>query len=213
MSQRNSEKAWRVQLEFLFKSSNLPKKFYHPIQLVETEADKNCFSMLKEIHANIVPFVKKGNNLVLMSSRVGNGKTSWAVKLMQRYMAEIAAGNGTRISAYFTSAPQLFSDCSDYHFRSTPQYEVEMYKMKHADILVMDELGAGSMNKVNYQPIYDLIEYRINNGKCTIYTTNFDDDQLIEILGERLYSRIVQLADVVEFVGKSNRGKELEEIK
>lgn len=204
--------AWQAQMNYLLNNSGLPSKFRKPINLVKTKKDSEVYNYLVNVHSNVLKFVSESNNLVLMSSNVGNGKTSWAVKIMQRYMAEIAYGNGTRRAAYFISIPKLFADAGDFNYRATEEFKELLYNVKHADIVVFDELGAGSLTKANYQIIYDIVEYRLNNLKSSIYTTNYNDEQLIENLGERLYSRIVEVPDVLQFNGGSNRGKELNEI-
>ena len=47
--------------------------------------DLQAFTDLSIIKNNIVSFAKNGNNIYIYSKIPGNGKTSWAIKLIQSY--------------------------------------------------------------------------------------------------------------------------------
>ena len=47
---------------------------------------------------------------------------------------------------------------------------------------------------------------RIDMNKSNIYTSNMRPDELKELIGDRLYSRIVKLSTEIEFKGQDKRG-------
>ena len=211
-SKKQAQTVWKAEMNFLLKSSGLAKKYFSPIELKVRKHDREVFEYLEDIRGNVVEHVQAGLNILLLSSEVGNGKTSWTVKLMQRYFAEIAIGNGTKVSGKFISVPTMLADLSDYNFRSTNDFRKMIEEIKAADIVVWDELGGGSLNKVNYPLFYSLINERIDSGLSNIYTTNFNYEQLTENLGQRLSSRIVHLSACCELFSTNVRGMDLDEI-
>lgn len=206
------EKIWHTQFKLGIKNSGLSSKYIEPINLVTPRQDKEAFDYLYNEQANIVENVKSGKSWVIMSSNVGNGKTTWAIKMLQRYLAETAIGNGTRVSVKFVTVPDVLYILSNFRERDLPE-NVELVKqLKTADLVVFDELGAGDMNKQNYSAFYAIINHRISRGKSSIYTTNYTEEELEQIIGKRLYSRTVNMSDYVEFVSGDKRGLSVEEI-
>ena len=54
--------------------------------------------------------------------------------------------------------------------------------------------------------MFSIINERELNGKANIFTTNKNPDELYKFFGEKLYSRIVRSATVIEFKSSDNRG-------
>lgn len=51
-----------------------------------------------------------------------------------------------------------------------------------------------------------MIDARISSNKSNFFTSNLNEDELHEALGDRLYSRIVNSGLTFEFVGSDKRG-------
>ncbi|MBG7704902.1 ATP-binding protein [Streptomyces sp. MC1] len=83
---------------------------------------------------------------------------------------------------------------------------IEFYE--RCDVLVLDEV-AGQMDgyATNFVRTctYDLINARVNSNRPTLFTTNLSSEQIIEVLGEALYSRIGTRAEVLEMTGDDRR--------
>ena len=87
-----------------------------------------------------------------------------------------------------------------------------MNRLKNCDLLIIDELGSGRVTPVSYNHFYDLINYRVDNELSTIYTTNFSEAQIQDILGERMYSRIYDTSTIIEFGASNVRGLTPQEV-
>ena len=74
-----------------------------------------------------------------------------------------------------------------------------------ADIVIWDEVGTKGLTQFEHENILNLISIRIDNGKANIYTSNLNDAELHQVIGDRLYSRIVLLSDDVELFGADKR--------
>ena len=54
--------------------------------------------------------------------------------------------------------------------------------------------------------LLNFIDNRLIYGKSNIYTSNLMGESLKEAVGNRLYSRIYNNSEVIQFVGKDKRG-------
>ena len=208
-----ADRIWQKKLNNLFELSGLPKKYFEPQHLVKREVDAECWDWLEDVRNNIVEEVQRGLNIVITSTIVGNGKTSWAVRLLQRYLAETALDGRMVEKGMFVVSAQLLTEFGDYNYFQTMKEFLERFeKLKTCDLLVIDEIGGGSLTKASYPYLYDLVNYRVDNNLSTIYTTNYTDEEVINILGQRLYSRIYDTSVVLEFEASNVRGLEADEI-
>ena len=208
-----ADRIWQKKLNNLFELSGLPKKYFEPQHLVKREVDAECWDWLEDVRNNIVEEVQRGLNIVITSTIVGNGKTSWAVRLLQRYLAETALDGRMVEKGMFVVSAQLLTEFGDYNYFQTMKEFLERFeKLKTCDLLVIDEIGGGSLTKASYPYLYDLVNYRVDNNLSTIYTTNYTDEEIIDLLGQRLYSRIYDTSVVLEFEASNVRGLEADEI-
>ena len=208
-----ADRIWQKKLNNLFELSGLPKKYFEPQHLVKREVDAECWDWLEDVRNNIVEEVQRGLNIVITSTTVGNGKTSWAVRLLQRYLAETALDGRMVEKGMFVVSAQLLTEFGDYNYFQTMKEFLERFeKLKTCDLLVIDEIGGGSLTKASYPYLYDLVNYRVDNNLSTIYTTNYTDEEVINLLGQRLYSRIYDTSVVLEFEASNVRGLEVDEI-
>ena len=208
-----ADRIWQKKLNNLFELSGLPKKYFEPQHLVKREVDAECWDWLEDVRNNIVEEVQRGLNIVITSTIVGNGKTSWAVRLLQRYLAETALDGRMVEKGMFVVSAQLLTEFGDYNYFQTMKEFLERFeKLKTCDLLVIDEIGGGSLTKASYPYLYDLVNYRVDKNLSTIYTTNYTDEEVINLLGQRLYSRIYDTSVVLEFEASNVRGLEADEI-
>ena len=69
-----------------------------------------------------------------------------------------------------------------------------------------DELGIKNCTQFEFENLLNMINSRIDLGKSNIYTSNLSREELLERVGERLYSRIINLSYDVELNGVDKRG-------
>lgn len=187
--------------------SKLPSKLQHAdkIRLTPDEEDLEAFRKLARIRANIVDFVEQGKNLYIYSPQVGNGKTTWAAKLLVEYFKYMD----------YRSNPGMFVNvtdlCSRYKNRflsdeKDPELLNFIALLKEADLVIWDDMGA--MDK--YTPsdktlLFSILDTRINNGKSNIFTSNIIPGRLESKVELRLADRIVRLSILICFEGISFR--------
>lgn len=191
--------------EFLVKSNNQHKQqvshslisryWYIPIDLKEagfkrylrtnkvtTNAANLCIEYVREFK-DFEP--EKRANLVLMGNP-GTGKSHLAAAIARTLKSE-----GFIVG--FITTGRLLTMIKQTYQKGAEQNEHDILKdLSKFDLLVLDDLGAEITTKDEFNwaktKIFEIINSRI--GKPTIYTTNFDDETIDKIVGERVASRL-----------------------
>ena len=194
--------------DFLFNESNLPIELRNQIDLRidENGTDREEFIKLKNIENNIYNFVSEGKNLYIYSTTTGNGKTSWAIRFIQSYFDSIWHTAEFSCKGLFINVPRfLLSIKEDISVGNEYAQHIKenIYK---ADIVVFDDIGTKGVTSFEHEMLLNIINARIDAHKCNIYTSNIPPAELDKIVGNRLYSRIINLSEVIELKGADKRG-------
>lgn len=190
-------------MNFLFKESMLPEYLWKSQKLYARKQDTSEYNKLNNI--DMVDFVNKGQNLYICSKNCGNGKTTWAVKLLSRYFNKIWDTCGLECKGMFINIPTFFNDIK--LSIGTSQNNAELVeKIKEAPLVVWDDIATYSMTDFEHSLLLSIIDYRIGSNKANIYTSNKIGDEAEQSLGKRLYSRVVLSSDIVIFKSTDYRG-------
>lgn len=191
-----------LEMSYLMDNSGIPKKRQMPISLT-AGVDIKAFEYLADIKDDIEQWVKDGENLYICSECTGNGKTSWAIKLLLKYFDCIWAGNGFRIRGYFVNVPSLLSTLKDFSNEKLSQLKNILL---NADVVVWDDIASSKLSDYDIGQLLIYIDHRNLQELANIYTGNIvTNENLIECVGSRLASRIWQHSDIVQFKGKDRR--------
>lgn len=190
-----------AEMKYLMDNSGLPKTKQFPIKLVPENCDYDKFVQLSDIKNDILNFVSNGENLFICGS-VGNGKTSWAIKILLKYFDEVWAGNGFRVRGMFVHVPTLLLKLKDFNNPLSNEYKQSLLD---ADLVVWDELGT-IVSNYDYTQLLMYIDNRILNEKSNIYTSNLTTyEELSKCFGERLASRLNTAQTKVVLKGRDRR--------
>lgn len=195
-----------AEMKYLMEHSNLPVSKRQPQQLCVQKVDFIAYTRLNTIKSEIVDFVEQGKNLYITSSNPGNGKTSWAIKLMLRYYDQIWLGNGFRARAIFIHVPSFLMQCKDFN---NPSREFERLKeqLAEVDLVVWDDIASTNLTPYDYANLLTTVESRVMNGKANIITGNYPNREEIENhIGAKLASRLFgSNCEFIEFKGGDMR--------
>lgn len=169
-----------------------------------TDFDK--FVQLQQIESNIVQFVNEGKSLYLHSSNCGNGKTAWSIRLLQAYFNKIWADSDIGCRALFINVPKFFLALKDNITKPSEYIQHIKENITSADVVVWDEVGIKNCTQFEFENFLSMVNSRIDLGKSNIYTSNLTREELLEKVGERLYSRIINLSTDIELNGIDKRG-------
>ena len=192
------------QMKWQFDNSGLPKAKYQPIRLSPQVCDKRAFIELADIRKDIDLFVDKGKNLYICGANPGNGKTSWAIKMLQTYLMLASDGSIFNLRGMFVSVPDLILKLKDFNNPISNEYKDNL---RNVDLLILDDIAVSGLSQYDYVQLFALIDSRILAGKSTIFTSNnatFED--LKDAVGERIASRIWNNSEIIELRGGDRRG-------
>jgi len=195
-----------MQMKWQMENSGLPEAKQKPITLVITDdniGDRTAFYRLADIRKDIVDFVGSGKNLYICSDVNGNGKTSWAIKMLHTYFHHTAIGNYENLKGMFVSVPKLIIQLKDFNNPLPAKYKQQL---ETVDLVVWDDIAVTGISQYDYTQLFSLIDSRMLSEKSNIFTSNIvDATQLSDILGSRLTSRIYYSSEVIKFIGKDMR--------
>ena len=194
--------------EVYLNNSLIPKRYLNEISLIPAKVDEQVFKELNNIKLNIREFVDKGENLLICSNNVGNGKTTWSIKFLKEYIDEV------QNIKFKNNCPALFINVTNFLNEkklsiSDPELNGKIIdterKILSSKLVVFDDLGVKDISQFDMGNLYYWIDERTNNMKSCIFTSNLLPKQLRNILDERLYSRIVKYSTIKEIKDGDNR--------
>lgn len=193
------------KMQYLLNASLLPVSEQKVIKLVADDEDLQAFTELKEIQNNINSVVSEGKNLLLFSKITGNGKTEWVKKLLFTYLDSIWHKADFEPRALFVNVPTLFNRLRDNIDKKSEYIDIIKKYITKVDLVVWDEIGVKTLTPFEHDHLLSYIDQRVVSGKSNFYTSNLNEQELMEALGDRLYSRIVNMSKVIELKGKDKR--------
>lgn len=191
-----------VEMKYLMDNSGLPKSKQYPQELIGVD-DYDAFMKLFEIKQDIVNFVKNGNNLYICSNNTGNGKTTWATKLLLKYFDSVWLGNGFKVRGLFIHVPSLLIKLKNFDNPLSEEYKMDLME---TDLVVWDDIGSSSISNYDESQLLSFIDYREFSNKANIFTGNITtENEFKRALGDRLTSRVFSNSLVIKFYGKDMR--------
>ncbi len=194
---------WRSAfVERLMTEARIPQR-YHRCELSTFEHDMNS---QREAYRRATAFVDAfpvvDRGLVLYGPH-GVGKTHLAVGMLK----EIVRVKGAR--GYFFETRELLRLVRDTYNRSVAETEMDVLEpVLHADLLVLDDLGAERTSDWVQETLGLVVNTRYNERRPTVFTSNLidaadstDPRSFIYQLGARTRSRLMEMCDFVEIQG------------
>lgn len=181
-----------------------------PLILDNDGADRDAYVRLKNIQSQIESFTEQGGNLFIWSSITGNGKSAWSVKLLNSYINKIWYKSDIKCRCLFINVPKLLISLRENISQKSDYISHIKENVLTADIIVWDDIATKGFTVFEMENLFNFIDNRLICGKANIYTSNLIGEPLKEAVGDRLYSRIFNSSEIIQFVGKDKRGLKIE---
>ena len=194
-----------VEMKYLLKTSNIPKSKQKFNSLVPDECDIRAFKNLADLRDDIVNFTKNGEQLYIYSDVCGNGKTTWAIKLMLQYFNEVWAGNGFTKRGIFINVPTFLGMCKAVISNPDEKFEDLRSSLADVDLVIWDDIAADKLSAYDFNILLMYLDQRVLNDKANIYTGNIEPEKLQQFVGSRIASRINQNCCKVKLLGGDRR--------
>ena len=195
------------KLNFLYDSALLSatQRKHLPLYIDDDNSDLDAFKQLSAIEKNILDFVNNGRNLYIYSSKSGNGKSSWGYRLMQSYFNHIWHKCELSCRGLYIHVPRLLLSLKDDISKASAYVQHIKENFLAADLVIWDEIGVKALTAFEHEHLLNFINARLDYGKANIYTSNMQGEELQALIGDRLYSRIVNNSINIEFKGMDKR--------
>lgn len=145
---------------------------------------------IREMFENI-PITKKG---LYIHGDVGTGKTH-IVHALTKHSS----------SRFYNITSLLRRIRADFSRQAYDRENLEEDIIGTNSLVIIDDIGSEKISDWVSETFYHIINQRYNDMKPMIFTSNFEIKDLAERIGDRTTSRIVEMCDVVELVGKDHR--------
>ena len=154
-----------------------------------------------------------GERGLLFVGPCGVGKTHLSVSLLKDLIVE------KMVKGLFVDEADLLSRLQHSYNPDTIETEGRILeRLKEADLLVWDDLGTGRPTEWAKSKVSEVINHRYTHCKRTIMSSNYpmqgrlsklykpgSGETLEERLGIRLFSRVMEMCEIVEIVGADFR--------
>ena len=193
-------------LRALYKMSRIPERYCYNIPLVPEGKDLGAFEALNDFMKSVEERVEKGEGLYIWSESTGNGKTSWACKIMSYFFRKIAFNTGLENEGLYIFLPTFLEDLRDNYDNKDPEFDEILRMIKTCRLLIIDDIGAERVTDWVRERMVSIINTRVSNNLTTIYTSNLSPEELRSELGDRIASRVLGSSQVVEITSGDRRG-------
>lgn len=196
------------KLDYLYNESLLTKnqREYVALRIDADGTDRDEFMYLKGVENSIEQFVNDGKSLYIFSETCGNGKTAWSIRLIQAYFNAIWHKCDLNCKALFINVPRFLLELKDNISNKSDYIQQIKSKILDADLVVWDEVATKAVTQFEHENLLSLINSRIDLNRAQIFTSNVAPENLRDIVGDRLYSRVINLSTIIEFKGADKRG-------
>ena len=154
--------------------------------------------------ANLDDNLSQGRGLWLTGD-VGTGKTTLAMLI-----SRTALERGRSVAIY--SLPRLLSELrKTFDDSSEMKYLQLLDSLASVDLLHIDDVGAERTSEWVLEQLYAIVNARYEEQRSLLLTTNLRPNELVEQIGERTVSRIVEICgDPLALFGEDHRQPQVE---
>ena len=144
--------------------------------------------------------------MYIFSKNTGNGKSSWMLRLLNAYFNKIWYKSDIVCRGMFINVPKFLISLRDNISQKSEYIQRIKENALTADVIIWDDIATKGFTTFEMENIYNIINNRLDEGKANFYTSNLIGQALLDAMGDRLYSRVMNASEIIEFVGKDKRG-------
>jgi DNA replication protein DnaC len=175
----------------LLADANLPESFTRRYNILDWQNDPD----LSGIDFDSLNLMVDNKAWFYVYGPTGTGKTYMALLLAQIAILK-------EMSTYFTTVGDLLD-----LLRPSENDKRESIKnfCRKADLLILDDIGHEKASEWVREQLYLLINSRWNDGKMTVFTSNYPPESLKERISDAVYSRVASECAVCPLNNSSDK--------
>jgi len=201
------------RFERLLANANIPRRYEHcELDNFENPFRNTSTDIARVGAAGFVAEYPIRFGLLFMGPQ-GVGKTHLAVGIIKKLIRQKS------VPCLFCTFPELLKEIQDSWNPISQSSEMTLLNpVLNTEVLVLDELGAQKPSDWVRDQVAYVLNYRYNENKVTIVTTNFLDydsedvkpgrpDSLTQRIGPRIRSRLFEMCKTIKMDGKDFRAE------
>lgn len=206
-----------ILLEQAFKLANIPLEYKNANKrnYVFDSDNKEYEELLSATFDRVVNMVSNGYNIALFHPNKGTGKTRTAITIANEFIFQTVMKSEwfdfenplalyVKYGKWANDVRQMYQiEDKDYNLKVLKHIE----KMKKVPLLILDDIGSGRLTDIIRDLTYDIIDYRKENKKSTIFTSNMTIAELEseDKLSDLIVSRMMFNTVLYELGGRDRR--------
>ncbi|MGG3798012.1 ATP-binding protein [Metabacillus fastidiosus] len=199
-------------------AAKLPEEFSEAtirsfdIEIYDSQVSKERAATAKRIATN---FIKKfdlmqeqGKGLYLYSQTKGSGKTRLAASILNALL-KVHDKPDKPLTMYYSSTADLLAEIKKtFNPDSQTKMSDVIDSIKNVAVLVLDDIGVEKVGEWVEETFTRILDYRLQNHKVTIFTSNLEINELDEKYPQgRISSRIEKMTFPVQMPEEKIRSK------
>lgn len=192
------------KIDYYFQQANIPFKYRTPMKLYPSSEDVDVYDILVQIKENVLEAVEEGYNLTIQSSIRNNGKTSWAIKILQQYIHLVWDIKTNNLPCLYVDVPQYLASLKEDMNNKDGESKQFSNDINSSDIVVFDNLDEEKLSEWAINTLRLHIRRRVENGLANIYILGKPTQTTRFNIGEDLAYYVLTNSNVLNLYG--NRG-------
>lgn len=203
--------------EDMLKLAEIPKRYEEKSfnNFDESRLQYKKDNPVKKVKEYIKTYKKRDKNgdWLVLTGGYGLGKTHLAIasikKILKYYARKYAEKHKHQLSygrfnpkGLFKTSSELIQEIRDTYDSDKKNEEELMTKLQTVSLLVIDDLGTEKASDWQHEKMYLILNYRYNQLKNTIITTNLNTNELKQQVSERVVERMIEAAGSGEYLWK-----------
>ncbi len=167
---------------------------------------ENMKSIVAKAKAYVKDFGKEGKESnLLFVGETGLGKTHITTAIAKGIIEK-------GYNVVYESAQNIVHAFESRQFGKENPENADTERFFGCDLLIIDDLGTEFRSSFTQSVLYNLINTRINSGKCMIISTNLDTtEKFVKTYDERIASRLLGSFRTLKFSGKDIRVQKVQQ--
>lgn len=199
-----------ILMNIAYTRSNMPIKYQYDYKnKLKKGYNKDSMEYIFDYMDNIKENVESGKGLYLYGN-VATGKTTLACRILNSYIQNrkrlydniVKDNDESYCMGVYIEVSKFLEDYRNNYSNQDEEFEQLLYNVFNSPLVIFDDIGVEKVSEWTMNRLYDIINYRINNNLCNIFTSNKSIDDIRNTLGDRIASRIGRCAIPVYFKGE-----------